>query len=180
MSDGHSSSDHKQVTVVAPNPDVVKKAQIFRHGLMEMWGEDVGEDGQCEVQTLIRPICLSSTLLNRTSLLSVIYYPFYFSFLVSARRVQLDKPPRVGFAMFSRPPVVKGSVLQREAELLGDVAGADVVIVDEMVDTANTLLRVAAVLKVAGLSQTHGGDTHTRGKEGHTDACLVSATDPFS
>lgn len=87
--------------------------------------------------------------LYRTCLLCVIYTAaIHLSVLASARRVQLDKPPRVGFAMFSRPPVVKGSVLQREAELLGDVAGADVVIVDEMVDTANTLLRVAAVLKV--------------------------------
>lgn len=59
------------MTVVAPNPDVVKKAQIFRHGLMEMWGEDVGEDGQCEVQTLIRPISPVFYLIKQ-DLLSVV------------------------------------------------------------------------------------------------------------
>lgn len=85
-----------QVTVVAPNPDVVKKAQIFRNGLVEAW----------------------------------------------------QSKERVGFAMFSRAPVVKGTQYHREAELLGDVAGSDVIIVDEIVDTANTLVRVANVLKV--------------------------------
>lgn len=85
-----------QVTVVAPNPDVVKKAQIFRNGLVDAW----------------------------------------------------QSKERVGFAMFSRAPVVKGTQYHREAELLGDVAGSDVIIVDEIVDTANTLVRVANVLKV--------------------------------
>ena len=50
--------------------------------------------------------------------------------------------------MFSRAPVVDGSRLHHESELLGSVEGADVVIVDDIVDTANTLIRAAQVCKV--------------------------------
>lgn len=57
---------------------------------------------------------------------------------------------RVSFAMFSRAPVVDGSRLHHESELLGSVNGADVVIVDDLIDTANTLVRAAQVCKASG------------------------------
>lgn len=119
-----------RVAVVAPNPDTVAKAQVFRHGLIDAWRD----------------------------------------------------PQRVTFAMFSRAPVVDGSRLHHEAELLGSVngpcrggagrggagirmadwhrlidfqptthareSGADAIIVDDMIDSANTLVRVAEVCKV--------------------------------
>lgn len=89
----------RRVAVVAPNPDTVAKAQIFRHGLMDAWHDTGG---------------------------------------------------RVSFAMFSRAPVVEGSKLHHEAELLGSVQGADVIIVDDIIDTANTLVRAAQVCKASG------------------------------
>jgi len=30
-------TDGRKVAIVAPNPDTVKKAQIFRHGLIDAW-----------------------------------------------------------------------------------------------------------------------------------------------
>jgi ribose-phosphate pyrophosphokinase len=81
-------ADSPKVTVVAPNPETVRKAQIFRHGLTERF---------------------------------------------------MDQDRRVGFAMFSRAPVADGNRVVRESELLGDVEGADVILVDEIIDTANTL-----------------------------------------
>jgi len=97
-----------RVAVVAPNPDTVAKAQVFRHGLIEAWRD----------------------------------------------------PQRVSFAMFSRAPVVDGSRLHHEAELLGSVNGADVIIVDDIIDTANTLVRAAEVCKVR---KKHDAYDATRG-----------------
>ncbi|GAB5035998.1 ribose-phosphate pyrophosphokinase [Nannochloropsis oceanica] len=91
-------TDGRKVAVVAPNPDTAKKAQIFRHGLIDAWQD----------------------------------------------------APRVSLAMFSRAPVVQGSKLHHESELLGDVNGKDVVIVDDIIDTANTLVRAAQVCKASG------------------------------
>jgi ribose-phosphate pyrophosphokinase len=45
-------------------------------------------------------------------------------------------------------------------DLVGSVAGSDVIIVDDMVDTAGTLCKAAAILKKAGALKVHAFCTH--------------------
>jgi len=70
--------------------------------------------------------------------------------------------------------------------IIGDVKGKDVILVDDMVDTAGTLVKAAEVLKKMGASSvmaccTHGvlsGPAYDRIEKGVLDELVVSDTIP--
>jgi len=71
--------------------------------------------------------------------------------------------------------------------IIGDVAGKDVILVDDMVDTAGTLVKAAEVLKKKGATSvmaccTHGvlsGPAYDRLRSGSLDELVVSDTIPL-
>lgn len=72
--------------------------------------------------------------------------------------------------------------------IIGDVEGKDVILVDDMVDTAGTLVKAASVLKKMGANSvmaccTHGvlsGPAFDRLSEGELDELLISDTIPLA
>ncbi len=72
--------------------------------------------------------------------------------------------------------------------IIGDVEGKDVILVDDMVDTAGTLVKAASVLKKMGANSvmaccTHGvlsGPAYERLSEGELDELIVSDTIPLA
>jgi ribose-phosphate pyrophosphokinase len=72
--------------------------------------------------------------------------------------------------------------------IIGDVAGKDVILVDDMVDTAGTLIKAAEVLKQKGATSvmaccTHGvlsGPAYDRIKDGTLDELIISDTIPIN
>lgn len=71
--------------------------------------------------------------------------------------------------------------------IIGDVEGKDVILVDDMVDTAGTLVKAAEVLKKKGANSvmaccTHGvlsGPAYDRVKEGTLDELVIADTIPL-
>ena len=70
--------------------------------------------------------------------------------------------------------------------IIGDVKGKDVILVDDMVDTAGTLVKAAEVLKKKGANSvmaccTHGvlsGPAYDRIEKGELDELVISDTIP--